>query len=187
MGVLLIVCNVGLRGTYPTIISSTAYFGRLPFIAEIAMYDKQRFLDGSIISQCYNHIMVKTRDTTARKAILDILTHSHEPKTVKDLIAKLSYQAIEVDRTTVFRIMNAFTDRGIVRKLEFTEGNFRYELLSLPHHYHIVCTRCATIQDVQGCDVNAIEKETARKYKFVITHHRLDFFGLCEKCASLPS
>ena len=126
--------------------------------------------------------MVKTRDTTARKAILDILTTSDEPRTVKDIIELLSERTFDVDRTTVFRIMNAFTDRGIVRKLEFGEGNFRYELLSLPHHYHIVCTHCGTIRDVEGCDVNEIEKQTAKKYTFKITHHRLDFFGLCENC-----
>lgn len=126
--------------------------------------------------------MVKTRDTTARKAILDILTTSDEPLTVKDIIQLLSKRAFDVDRTTVFRIMNAFTDRGIVRKLEFGEGNFRYELLSLPHHYHIVCTKCGTIRDVEGCYVEDVEKETATKYNFKITHHRLDFFGLCERC-----
>ncbi|MEK7060810.1 MAG: transcriptional repressor [Patescibacteria group bacterium] len=126
--------------------------------------------------------MVKTRDTTARKAILDILTTSDKPRTVKDIIQLLSEAALEVDRTTVFRIMNAFTDRGIVRKLEFGEGNFRYELLSLPHHYHIVCTHCGTIRDVEGCDVDEIEKQTAKKYNFKIIHHRLDFFGLCEHC-----
>ena len=127
--------------------------------------------------------MVKTRDTTARKAILGILTTSDEPRTVKDIIQLLSKRAFDVDRTTVFRIMNAFTDRGIVGKLEFGEGNFRYELLSLPHHYHIVCTNCGPIRDVEGCDVDAIEKQTAKKYNFQITHHRLDFFGLCESCA----
>lgn len=126
--------------------------------------------------------MLKTRDTTARKAILEILHNSDEPRTVKDLIELLSERLIEVDRTTVFRIVNAFTDRGIVRKLEFGEGNFRYELLSLPHHYHIVCTNCGTIRDVEGCDVDDIEKATAKKYNFKITHHRLDFFGLCENC-----
>ena len=61
--------------------------------------------------------MVKTRDTTARKAILDILTTSDEPRTVKDIIKFLSERMFDVDRTTVFRIMNAFTDRGVVRKL----------------------------------------------------------------------
>lgn len=126
--------------------------------------------------------MATTRDTTARKAILEILKDSDEPRTVKDIIQLLKDAAIEVDRTTVFRIMNAFTDRGIARKLEFGEGNFRYELLSLPHHYHIVCSHCGTIRDVEGCKVEDIEIETAKKYHFKITHHRLDFFGLCEHC-----
>lgn len=126
--------------------------------------------------------MVKTRDTTARKAIVKILQNSNEPKTVKEIIHLLQERAIDVDRTTVFRVMNAFTNRGIVKKLEFGEGNFRYELISLPHHYHIVCTKCGTIQDVEGCDVDEIEKKTAQKYNFNITHHRLDFFGLCENC-----
>lgn len=130
----------------------------------------------------YNLRMAKTRDTTARKAILEIVGNSNKPKTVKEIIRVLQERGIDVDRTTVFRVMNAFTDRGVVRKLEFGEGNFRYELLSLPHHYHIVCTKCGTIQDVEGCNVDTIEKKTAQKYNFNITHHRLDFFGVCEKC-----
>lgn len=126
--------------------------------------------------------MVKTRDTTARTTILEILRQSDKPRTVKDIIEALSKKVLDVDRTTVFRIMNAFTGRGIVRKLEFGEGNFRYELLALPHHYHTVCTQCGTIKDVEGCDVDTIEQQTATKYHFKITHHRLDFFGLCQKC-----
>ena len=68
--------------------------------------------------------MVKTRDTTARKAIIEILQNSNEPKTVKEIIYLLQERAIDVDRTTVFRVMNAFTNREIVKNLNLVKEIF---------------------------------------------------------------
>lgn len=125
----------------------------------------------------------KIRATSFRVIVLKLLQKAKEPVDVPGLIEELEGKGIEIDRTTVFRVINLFATKGIVQKVEFGEGKFRYELASLPHHYHLICTNCGTVKDVVGqCHVEARQKETAKKFSFLIRNHRVDFFGLCQKC-----
>lgn len=120
--------------------------------------------------------------TPSRKATIEILLNSANPIDVSTLVAKLRENIPSVDKATVFRTIKLFTKKSIVHKLEFGEGKFRYELASLPHHFHVICTKCGTVKDVAGCRVENMEKETAQKLAFDITNHRVDFFGLCSMC-----
>lgn len=120
--------------------------------------------------------------TSSRKATIEILINSPNPIDVSTLVARLREKIPSVDRTTVFRTIKLLTEKGIVHRLEFGEGKFRYELASLPHHFHVICTNCGIVKDVAGCRVEKLEKETAEKLAFDITNHRVDFFGLCKMC-----
>ncbi len=121
--------------------------------------------------------------TPARIALLEVLQKEKKPVDVQTLIEALQNENIEVNRVTVFRIINAFVEKGIVHKLEFSEGKARYELSSLPHHHHAVCTNCGKVQDIEDCEVEKIEKKVSENLSFSIQSHRLEFFGLCKNCS----
>lgn len=120
--------------------------------------------------------------TRGRLAILEILFTTKEPITIESINGKIKSFSKGINRSTVFRFINLLYKKGLVKKLEFAEGKFRYELSSIPHHYHVICTQCGTVQDVEGCDIESLEEKTAQKLSFHITSHRVDFFGLCPKC-----
>ena len=119
--------------------------------------------------------------TEVRLAILNLLSQSKSPidaKTLYDLLQKLN---IRTDRATVYRTISAFLKAGVIRQIDFSEGKARYELSSLPHHHHLVCDSCGTIDELILEEERLIE-EAREKTDFKIENHSLEFFGLCAAC-----
>lgn len=122
------------------------------------------------------------RATPARVTILKLLETELEPLDVNTIINYLKNKKIKTNSATVFRIMNAFTEKGITSKVQFREGKVRYELKSKGDHHHLVCERCENIEEVSDCAISELEKEIKRKKKFLVKSHSLEFFGLCSNC-----
>lgn len=128
----------------------------------------------------------KLRPTNARVAILNILAHAKKPLTVQEIIEHQSIAPLSLDPVTVYRTIESFYIRSLIRRIELGEGKYRYEIKTdTNHHHHVVCTSCHMIVDVSDCigirEINSIEKSTG----FQINDHALEFFGLCIKCKSI--
>lgn len=125
---------------------------------------------------------VSLKATPARIAILDFLEKEHKPIDVLELTTYLSKHNIDVDQATVYRILDKFYKSNIVKRLEFGEGKFRYEITHLDDHHHLICDNCGKIEDISDCSIPQLEKEIALKKKFIVKRHSLEFFGLCSNC-----
>ena len=124
----------------------------------------------------------KLKVTTARLAILSYLNQSKKPTDVADILAELKQKGIKADEATVYRILKAFVESNILNRIELQEGKWRYELASLPHHHHIICTNCRAIEDIPNCKMKSIENLLHNNTKFKVKDHRLEFYGLCPDC-----
>ncbi len=118
--------------------------------------------------------------TPARVAAMQLFESQDTPLDSQYLIDRL-HNEIGVDRVTVFRIINAFVEKGLIRKLEFGEGKARYELNREEHH-HLICEKCGKIEDISDCNIGELEKDIQRKKGFLVKQHALEFFGLCKNC-----
>jgi len=125
---------------------------------------------------------VELKVTPARLGILAALESTERPLDIVTIIAYLKQNNIKADKVTVFRIMNALTEKGLVIPIQFNEGKLRYEYGDLPDHHHFVCTKCGDIQDVTGCNIEIIEKDITKKQGVLVKRHSLEFFGLCANC-----
>lgn len=122
------------------------------------------------------------RATPARLALMKLLETANTPLDVQSMISFLEKQHIKTDPATVFRIINMFTDKGLVKQIQLHEGKFRYELTNKPAHHHLVCEHCGSIEDISSCNIAALEKEIENKKQFTVTNHSLEFFGICKQC-----
>jgi Fur family ferric uptake transcriptional regulator len=127
----------------------------------------------------------KLKVTDARKFLLEAVAKEKTPVDAQSLI-ELMQKELQVDRVTVFRILNTLTAHGILRKLEFQEGKARYELNNEDHH-HLICENCGKIEDIPDTIIPEIEKELGGKHSFLIKRHSLEFFGLCNDCQKKAS
>lgn len=118
------------------------------------------------------------KSTSARLALLDLLEKQSDPLDVLTIVHKLNQQA---DQATIYRILDLLTEKGLINRLEFGEGKYRYELPK-SHHHHLICQSCGRIEDVEGNFVEEIEKEIRNTKGFLIKSHSLEFFGLCRNC-----
>jgi len=132
------------------------------------------------------------RLTVPRQVILDVLC-----KTSKHLSAEDVYMAVHkiypnVGLTTVYRTLELLVQMGLVFKFDFGDGRARYELSEGPkgarHHHHLVCKSCGRVIDYTDFIdeevelFNQVEKELSKKFKFKITDHLIQFYGICDKC-----
>ena len=122
------------------------------------------------------------KTTKGRAAILHILSNEKQPLDVDGIEERLATQKLSLDNATVYRILEAFVEHSIATRVEFKEGKFRYELATLPHHHHAICTNCGSIQDIEGCSIDFLETSVEDRLNFKIVSHTMDFFGLCAKC-----
>lgn len=130
--------------------------------------------------QLLEHAGIKS--TEARIEVLKIIKNAKKPIDSASIIEEMEKKSPETNRVTIFRVINLFAEEGIINKCEFEEGKARYELSSLPHHHHIVCSNCGKIEDIEGCEISEVEAQLEKRFNFKINSHRLEFFGHCKKC-----
>jgi Fur family ferric uptake transcriptional regulator len=86
----------------------------------------------------------------------------------------------------MYRELKFLTNNGVVIKNTIS-GTDYYEI-SKDHHHHLVCLKCKNIDMVEiGNHLKKQEKEIAKKNKFNIINHSLEFYGYCHKCQDKKS
>ncbi|MCL5784134.1 MAG: transcriptional repressor [Patescibacteria group bacterium] len=123
--------------------------------------------------------------TPARLAALKVLEASNKPLDVATIRLELKRSGINTDPATVFRMMNSFSDKGIVRGVNLQESKLRYEHAAKKEHHHLLCQSCSAIEDISDCNINALEKGIEKKKGFLVKSHALEFYGLCQKCQKI--
>lgn len=112
--------------------------------------------------------------TAAREIVLTKLNNANEPLTLKELHKRCS----NIDFSSVYRSIILFKELELVDEINFADKKIRYELVSKPHHHHIICSNCGEIKELPICIISEIKKLT--EYK--ITKHTFELMGLCPKC-----
>lgn len=127
---------------------------------------------------------INLKATPARLAVLNILEKSAAPLDISHIFSLLNKKGLKTDFTTIFRMMNSFTQKGLTKQINLNEGKARYEISGKDKHHHLICQNCGSIEDISDCPIDALENEIQMKKKFIIKTHSLEFFGLCKDCQS---
>lgn len=111
--------------------------------------------------------------TMPREELIDFLSKHQAPIAAIDI-----YQALkkQMDKVTVYRVLEVLEKVGIVFRETIDEKNLYY--LAEEEHHHIVCRQCSHIECVP-CNHFKIKVSNFKNIK-----HNLSLSGLCKKCAS---
>ncbi len=123
----------------------------------------------------------KNKKTPARNAIVQFLSDSNSPVAVNQILEYLRSQNLNTNKVTIYRNIDSMLEEGLINRLEFGEGKYRYELQKDDHH-HLICSNCGRILDISDDFMEEFEKEIKRKTGFLVKSHSLEFFGICKKC-----
>ncbi len=119
--------------------------------------------------------------TPKRLAVLSVLKESENPLDTQQIFDNLKNKKIKIDQVTVYRIIETLVKEYLVKRLDFHEGKFRYELL-LNHHHHLVCVKCGQIKEVKDSKLERFIADFSNRKDFLIKDHALEFFGKCRTC-----
>ncbi len=126
--------------------------------------------------------------TEPRKVVIEYLTNLNSPRTVDEIYEELDSDAI--DRSSLYRTINLFTELGIVQKVLFRDGITRVELSSEyggTHHHHLVCQNCERVIEFEECGIDNLHRLAETKHGFRVTSHHMEFYGLCRECIREPA
>ena len=86
------------------------------------------------------------KNTHPRRVVLRVLLVATQPLTVEDIYQKTIKDGL--NEVTVYRTLNTFVEKGIVRQLFLDDRSayFEYENKQ-KHHHHLVCTNCRKVVD----------------------------------------
>ena len=82
---------------------------------------------------------------------------------------------------TVYRNLRLMKRQGEILELEQT-GTYRRFDGNSANHYHFRCDGCAMVFDIDEPVVPGIDERVEKNTGFKVSHHRLEFRGLCRDC-----
>lgn len=92
---------------------------------------------------------MKRRNTPAKQAVLDLLKHTDKALSHDTIEAQIG---MEINRATVYRILNQFCEDGLVHTIVAEDGKQYFAACTdcrgkhTPHnHIHFRCTHCDTL------------------------------------------
>lgn len=121
--------------------------------------------------------------TQARLNILDILYKSESAINVEDLFQEYKKKNINVDLSTIYRTLELFENKKIIRKFDLDKGRYSYAVIRKNHKHILQCKVCEKQVEID-CPMQQIEEIIKSKTDFVLVDEKLDFkiSGICKDC-----
>jgi len=124
---------------------------------------------------------VGLRVTAARVAALRAVGDKQHA-TADDVLGAVRTELGTVSVQTVYDLLHALTDAGLLRRIEPAGHPARYERRTGDKHHHVVCRVCGTIGDVD-CTVGHAPCLTPSDDRgFVVETAEVTYWGLCPRC-----
>ncbi len=123
--------------------------------------------------------------TNARLTVLRVLEESDGHITSTELLDRVNQLDPSVGRASVFRTLDLFTQLSIIHPTYIdSSGTPTYVLMPGGHHHHIICTNCSRVIEFEDCGLDKLRQELEQRLHVRLTGHLLEFYGLCDDCAS---
>jgi Fur family ferric uptake transcriptional regulator len=117
-------------------------------------------------------------------AVLRALTAGAPHSSVDAVVSAVRERLGDSSAQTVYNVLRALTDVGLVRRIEPAGRPGLYELRTGDNHHHIVCRCCNAIADVE-CAVGDTPCLTAADDAgFEIDEAEVIYWGRCPECVA---
>ena len=122
------------------------------------------------------------RVTQPRVEVLHVL-RDHPHSSALSVLQMVPERLNSVSTQTVYDVLHALTDTGLVRRIEPMGSVSRYEVCTGDQHHHVVCRTCGEVADVArvAADRSFL---TLPSTDFTIEEAEVTFWGLCPQCST---
>jgi Fe2+ or Zn2+ uptake regulation protein len=123
------------------------------------------------------------RYTQQRQEIWNELCSSDEHRDAEEIFFTLRKRGLGISRATVYRTIDVLVKNKLIDKLDIGDGRARFEYNEkYLHHDHLVCTRCGKIVEFYNDEIEELQNEIAKQYRFTLLDNRHQLFGICKDC-----
>lgn len=123
------------------------------------------------------------RNTMQKSLVYNALCTLANHPTADEIYERVHEQSPSVSRATVYRILGKLADKGAVLRIEVKNGADHFDHQT-HDHYHVCCTLCGKVSDVDMPPVRDLEKQITDSSGYEITGYTVLFDGICPECTS---
>ena len=121
------------------------------------------------------------RVTPQRQVILEELTRVNNHPSANEVFDMVRVRLPRIGLGTVYRNLDIMADNGVILKIDVGGTQKRFDATVEPH-YHIRCTECGRVNDIDVPVQKEIEAMAAASTDYEVQGHRVEFFGICPDC-----
>lgn len=121
------------------------------------------------------------RKSKQKEVILKVLKDTNSHPTAEGVYEQVKREIPHISLGTVYRNLRLLKQGGDIVELDIAGTLSRFDGTTQPH-YHFRCEQCERIFDVDEPVDKAIDSRVAQRSGFKVTHHHLEFRGLCQDC-----
>ncbi len=118
--------------------------------------------------------------TPLRLSLLEFISESEFPIDAQHCCEYLVKKNIPFDQATVYRNLETFVQKNLIKKVDLQGGKYFFEKVS--DCSHLICESCGKIEHIHIEKSHEISHEIVEKSGFQINQHVSDFFGTCVGC-----
>lgn len=129
---------------------------------------------------------VKGRSTRQKRAVWAALNSLEDFVSAQELHRLLTDRGEKVSLATVYRVLQAHQEEGLVDVLRPDDGEAIFRVCAAEvHHHHLVCRTCGLTVEFEAPQMETWANDLAIENGFTDARHTLEIFGLCRKCSQL--
>lgn len=121
------------------------------------------------------------RQTIQRELIINELRSMANHPTADEVYASIHEKHPTISKATVYRTLGRLADEGVILRVKINNGADHFDHQTFAH-YHVRCTECGRVDDVEVPVLDGAEKAASRTSDYVITGYTLQFDGICPAC-----
>jgi Fur family transcriptional regulator, ferric uptake regulator len=125
----------------------------------------------------------KFKITPRRKAVIELFKNSPMRMGVYEVYKKLKHKLPTLGLPTVYRILDEFSQAGIL--IQSLSKNRQLSYLRCDqqeHHHHFTCRKCRKVEEVDYCNIQGVSRFIEKNLDAKVEAHQLQIEGLCSKC-----
>lgn len=116
--------------------------------------------------------------TDQRRVIAQVLSDSADHPDVEEVYRRATARDPRISIATVYRTVRLFEEESILERHDFGDGRARYEEAPSEHHDHLIDVNSARVIEFTSPEIEALQREIARKHGFRLVGHRLELYGV---------
>lgn len=125
--------------------------------------------------------MAALKYSRQREAIKEFLMTRRDHPTADIVYRHMREIYPNISLGTVYRNLSLLSEIGEIHKINMGDGVDRFDG-NLAPHYHVICTKCHSVTDLDMYRADELEAQASRCYSGKILSHSTNFYGICPKC-----